>query len=133
MQTTDTSSGATPTPRHPDQARVGGRLSRWRRDLRAIRAAMPRGAGLALGMAAIALLGAAAAGLPDYWRNLAQNTAADLIGAIVTMYLIIPMAQRPRIDALPPQEASDLPSKTVPVELANDQTSSQEVRLEHEV
>ncbi|WP_370347751.1 hypothetical protein [Catenulispora sp. MAP5-51] len=84
-------------------------------------------------MAAIALLGAAAAGLPDYWRNLAQNTAADLIGAIVTMYLIIPMAQRPRIDALPPQEASDLPSKTVPVELANDQTSSQEVRLEHEV
>jgi hypothetical protein len=72
---------------------------------------MPRGIGLALGACVIGLLAAAATGLADYWRSFAQNTAADLIGAIVAMYVLIPIAQHPRQDDGPHGDPGQQPAE----------------------
>ncbi|MGW4245633.1 hypothetical protein [Nocardia sp. NPDC004722] len=45
-------------------------------------------------MATILLLSTLAGGLPDYWRNFELNTAADLIGAVFTIFLLTPIIQR---------------------------------------
>ena len=103
MNTAHTSRTTTDSP--PRRSHTAGSSTGrrgWRSDLHAIRAAMPHGLGLVLGAAVVVALATAAAGLADYWRNLAANTAADLIGAIVAMYVIIPIAQQPRNDAVPP-------------------------------
>ncbi|MFE3189927.1 hypothetical protein ACFXHA_13030 [Nocardia sp. NPDC059240] len=45
-------------------------------------------------MATILTLSMLAGGLPDYWRNFELNTAADLIGAVFTIFLLTPIIQR---------------------------------------
>ncbi|GAB2550652.1 DUF5919 domain-containing protein [Nocardia heshunensis] len=45
-------------------------------------------------MATILMLSMLAGGLPDYWRNFELNTAADLIGAVFTIFLLTPIIQR---------------------------------------
>jgi hypothetical protein len=102
MQTTGSPGPAARSPARSDSDRCGGnRRSRWRRDFLSVRAAMPHRIGLLLGASVVCLLSLAASGLADYWRSLAQNTAADLIGAIVAMYVLIPITQRSRPDAMP--------------------------------
>lgn len=102
MQTTGTPTTTPPDPELSNSAgKPGSRRSRWRRDLQVVRSSMPRGIGLVLGVCVVGLLATAASGLANDWRNFAQNTAADLIGAIVAMYVIIPIAQRPRPDVAP--------------------------------
>lgn len=54
----------------------------------------PRTAGLACALVLIVALCVAASGLADYWRNLALNIAADLVGAAVFLYVIGPIAAR---------------------------------------
>ncbi|WP_019927997.1 hypothetical protein [Nocardia sp. BMG111209] len=51
-------------------------------------------AGLGVGVAVILTLTALAAGLSDFWRNYELNTAADLIGAVFTIYVLTPIIQR---------------------------------------
>lgn len=63
----------------------------------------------------VLVLAAAAVGLKDYWRNLAQNTAADLIGAGVVVYAIVPVARRLRKPA-PAAEDIDQPATAPTVE-----------------
>ena len=117
---------ATRTPRTTSRAagrrdgahRRAGRRSRWRRDLDCVRSAMPRSIGLILGACVISMLATAATGLADYWRSFAQNTAADLIGAIVAMYVLIPLAQHPGQDDEPhgdraPQAAEETAAAAV--------------------
>ena len=62
-----------------------------------------------LGACVIGLLAAAAAGLADYWRTFAQNIASDLIGGIVAMYVLIPLAHRPRPDNEPRSDTEQKP------------------------
>lgn len=51
-------------------------------------------AGLGVGLAAILVLAVLAAPMSDYWQNFALNTAADLIGAVFTIYVITPIIER---------------------------------------
>ncbi|MGW4535886.1 DUF5919 domain-containing protein [Nocardia sp. NPDC004340] len=51
-------------------------------------------AGLGVGVATVLLLAVLARGMPDYWRNFELNTAADLIGAVFTIFLLTPIIQR---------------------------------------
>ena len=49
---------------------------------------------LGIGLAAILILGVVALPLPDYWENFSLNTAADLIGAVFTIFVITPIIER---------------------------------------
>jgi hypothetical protein len=51
-------------------------------------------AGLGVGLAAILVLAVIAAPMSDYWQNFALNTAADLIGAVFTIFVITPIIER---------------------------------------
>lgn len=79
---------------------MDGTRSRRSRQLRQPRAATPRRIELTLALFFVLTLATASAGLNDYWRNLAQNTAADLIGAVVFAHVIIPAAHRQKRDAI---------------------------------
>ncbi|MEC3914776.1 hypothetical protein [Nocardia sp. CDC160] len=73
---------------------AGGGVS-WRRRMRRWRWPEPRWiAGLGVGVATVLTLSTLARGLPDYWRNFELNTAADLIGAVFTIFLLTPIIQR---------------------------------------
>ncbi|MEY9933016.1 hypothetical protein ABH926_007669 [Catenulispora sp. GP43] len=50
--------------------------------------------GLLIGLAAILLLGWIGRAVEPYWPNFALNTAADLIGAVFTIYVITPIIER---------------------------------------
>lgn len=50
--------------------------------------------GLVIGLAAILLLGWIGRAVEPYWPNFALNTAADLIGAVFTIYVITPIIER---------------------------------------
>ena len=50
--------------------------------------------GLGVGTAAILVLSVLAYPLNEYWHNFALNTAADLIGAVFTIYVITPIIER---------------------------------------
>ncbi|MFL6111014.1 MAG: hypothetical protein ACJ786_06655 [Catenulispora sp.] len=63
--------------------------------LRGRRAPDPRWvAGLGIGLAAILALGWIGRGVAHLWPNFALNTAADLIGAVFTIYVITPIIER---------------------------------------
>jgi hypothetical protein len=47
-----------------------------------------------VGLAAILVLAVLAAPVSDYWQNFALNTAADLIGAVFTIFVITPIIER---------------------------------------
>ncbi|MGW4356481.1 hypothetical protein ACWELJ_30780 [Nocardia sp. NPDC004582] len=49
---------------------------------------------MGVGVATVMLLAVLARGMPDYWRNFELNTAADLIGAVFTIFLLTPIIQR---------------------------------------
>lgn len=86
-----------PAHRAPVTCRTCGQVHR-RRLMR------PSVAALLCAVVTIVVLGALASGLPDYWRNFALNTAADLLGAAIFLHVIGPIAQRRRDehDADPP-------------------------------
>ena len=50
--------------------------------------------GLVVGLAAILALGWIGRAVEPYWPNFALNTAADLIGAVFTIYVITPIIER---------------------------------------
>lgn len=50
--------------------------------------------GLVIGLAAILTLGWIGRAVAPYWPNFALNTAADLIGAVFTIYVITPIIER---------------------------------------
>ena len=50
--------------------------------------------GLVIGLAAILALGWIGRAVAPYWPNFALNTAADLIGAVFTIYVITPIIER---------------------------------------
>jgi hypothetical protein len=50
--------------------------------------------GLVVGLAAILALGWVGRAVQPYWPNFALNTAADLIGAVFTIYVITPIIER---------------------------------------
>lgn len=109
MQTTDTFHTTSRAPTHPESVRhASSRYSRQRWDIRVVRTLLLRKAGLLLGTFVVLALATAAAGLHDYWRNLAQNTAADLSGALVFAYAITPIAQRRRSDSHEDGHADDM-------------------------
>lgn len=51
-------------------------------------------AGLCVGLAAVLALGWIGRSVQPYWPNFALNTAADLIGAVFTIYVITPIIER---------------------------------------
>lgn len=128
-RTTSRAAGAHAAGRRDGARGRAGRRSRWRRDLSSARSAMPRRIGLILGACVVSLLATAATGLADYWRSFAQNTAADLIGAIVAMYVLIPLAQHPGQDEDPHGEpespsADETTAATVPAQRDTPPTAS---------
>ena len=105
MQTTDTFHTTSRTPARPGSVRYAdGRISQRHWDIRGVRTLLLRKAGLLLGTFVVLALATAAAGLNDYWRNLAQNTAADLSGALVFTYAITPITRRRQTDS--PEDGS---------------------------
>jgi hypothetical protein len=49
--------------------------------------------GLVTVLVVFAALALAARGLPDYWRNFTQNTAADLAGGALFAYVVGPLTR----------------------------------------
>ncbi|MEY9860495.1 hypothetical protein ABH935_006132 [Catenulispora sp. GAS73] len=72
-------------------------LIRWLRPLPRLRRRAPDPrwiTGLVVGLAAILTLGWIGRTVAPYWPNFALNTAADLIGAVFTIYVITPIIER---------------------------------------
>lgn len=80
-----------PAHRPPATCRTCGQVHR-RKLMR------PSVAALICAVVTIVALAAFASGLPDYWRNFALNTAADLLGAAIFLHVIGPIAQRRQVE-----------------------------------
>lgn len=71
--------------------------------------------GLVVVLLLLASLAVLATGLPDYWRNFAQNTAADLAGGTLFAFAIGPLTDRQARAFRPEAEPDDPVEPATPV------------------